>query len=196
MKYFKAIAAMSENRVIGMENRIPWHLPEDFKWFKKTTMGNIAVMGRKTFESLGKPLANRTTLILTRHPRRFVNAHPEVFDGYKLREWKGGRQIKRPYQFWFTKLNSTQKTEIRVFGSLEKLDPEDFGSDIFICGGAEIYEQALPRCSDLYLTVVKRTLEGDAFFPKFEDKFVLHQEIMDSAEFKILHYRNKGLEGD
>ena len=47
MKYFKAIAAMSENRVIGIENRIPWHLPEDFKWFKKTTMGNIAVMGQE-----------------------------------------------------------------------------------------------------------------------------------------------------
>jgi dihydrofolate reductase len=194
MKHFKAIAAMSENRVIGIENRIPWHLPEDFKWFKKKTMGNIAVMGRKTFESLGKPLANRTTLILTRHPRRFVNAHPEVFDGYKLREWKGGRLIKRPFQFWFTKLSGERKTEIRVFGSLEKLDPEDFESDIFICGGAQIYEQALPRCSDLYLTVVKRTVEGDAFFPKFEDRFRLHEEIMNNAEFKILHYRNRGLE--
>lgn len=195
MKYFKAIAAMSENRVIGIENRIPWHLPEDFKWFKKTTMGNVVVMGRKTFESLGKPLVNRTTLILTRHPRRFVNKHPEFFDGYKLREWKGGRQIKRPYQFWFTKLNGGgRKTEIRVFGSLERLDPEDFGSDIFIAGGAQIYEQALPRCSDLYLTVVKRTVEGDAFFPEFEDRFKLHAELEDNAEFKILHYRNRRLE--
>jgi dihydrofolate reductase len=52
-----------------------------------------------------------------------------------------------------------------------KLDPEDFPNDIFICGGAQIYEQALPRCSDLYLTLVKREVEGDAFFPPFEDKF-------------------------
>ena len=194
MKHFKAIAAMSENRVIGIENRIPWHLPDDFKWFKKKTMGNIVVMGRKTFESLGKPLANRTTLILTHHPRHFVNTHPEVFDGYKLREWKGGRLIKRPFQFWFTKLSGERKTELRVFGSLEKLDPEDFENDIFICGGAQIYEQALPRCSDLFLTVVKRKVEGDAFFPKFEDRFRLHEEIMDNGEFKILHYRNRGLE--
>ena len=194
MKHFQAIAAMSENRVIGRGSQIPWHLPEDFKWFKKMTMGNVTVMGRKTFESLGNPLANRTTLILTRHPRRFVNTHPEVFDGYKLREWKGGRLIKRPFQFWFTKLNAPGRTEIRVFGSLEKLDPADFGSQVFICGGAQIYEQALPRCSDLFLTLVKRVVEGDAWFPAFEDRFKLHEEIADYPDFKILHYRNRSLD--
>ena len=61
MKYYKAIAAMSLNRVIGTGNKIPWHLPEDFKWFKQTTMGNVVVMGRKTFESLGKPLPSPET---------------------------------------------------------------------------------------------------------------------------------------
>src|ERR1041384_4405667 len=66
MKHFKAIAAMSENRVIGNGNKIPWHLPEDFKWFKKMTTGNIVVMGRKTFESIGKPLPNRQTIVLSR----------------------------------------------------------------------------------------------------------------------------------
>src|SRR5215472_12379619 len=63
---FKAIAAMSLNRVIGRGNAIPWHLPEDFKWFKKMTTGNVVVMGRKTFQSIGKPLPNRTTIVLTR----------------------------------------------------------------------------------------------------------------------------------
>ena len=53
MKYFKAIAAMSLNRVIGADGKIPWYLPEDFKWFKKMTLGNVVVMGRKTFEGLG-----------------------------------------------------------------------------------------------------------------------------------------------
>ena len=57
---------MSLNRVIGAGNRLPWHLPEDFKWFKKTTTGHVIVMGRKTFESIGKPLPNRTTVVLTR----------------------------------------------------------------------------------------------------------------------------------
>ena len=66
MKAFKAIAAMSENRVIGADGRIPWHLPEDFRWFKQTTLGHILVMGRKTFESIGRPLPGRQTLILSR----------------------------------------------------------------------------------------------------------------------------------
>src|SRR5216117_408307 len=102
MNHFKAIAAMSENRVIGHGNKIPWHLPEDFKWFKKMTLGNIVVMGRKTFEGIGKVLPNRKNLILTRHPRRFINSHPEIFCYYK--EWRGGRSLKRPYQLTFSRI--------------------------------------------------------------------------------------------
>lgn len=66
MKVFTAIAAMSLNRVIGNGNKIPWHLPEDFKWFKQVTMGQVLVMGRKTFESIGRPLPGRETIVLTR----------------------------------------------------------------------------------------------------------------------------------
>src|SRR5881409_3901568 len=62
---FKAVAAMSLNRVIGSGGRIPWHLPEDFRWFKQLTTGHVVVMGRKTFESLGKPLPNRTNIVVT-----------------------------------------------------------------------------------------------------------------------------------
>ncbi|MGB9601172.1 MAG: dihydrofolate reductase [Verrucomicrobiia bacterium] len=66
MSNFSAIVAMSENRVIGRNGRIPWHLPEDLKWFKKTTIGNVVVMGRKTFESIGKPLPGRENVVLSR----------------------------------------------------------------------------------------------------------------------------------
>ena len=66
MKHFKAIAAMAENRVIGRGSRIPWHLPEDFKWFKQLTMGHVLVMGRKTFESIGRPLPGRETIVISR----------------------------------------------------------------------------------------------------------------------------------
>ncbi|MGC6425136.1 MAG: dihydrofolate reductase [Lentimonas sp.] len=69
MKTYKAIAAMAENRVIGNKGDIPWHLPEDFKWFKKTTMGDILVMGRKTYESIGRPLPGRQTFVLSRQTR-------------------------------------------------------------------------------------------------------------------------------
>ena len=66
MPIFHAIAAMSENRVIGDHGKIPWHLPEDFRWFKHKTMGGILIMGRKTFESIGKPLPGRKTAVLSR----------------------------------------------------------------------------------------------------------------------------------
>src|SRR6185437_4084117 len=66
MKHFQAIAAMSANRVIGQGNKIPWHLPEDFKWFKQMTTGQVVVMGRKTFESIGRPLPNRETMVVSR----------------------------------------------------------------------------------------------------------------------------------
>jgi len=153
MKHFKAIAAMSENRVIGLGNKIPWHLPEDFKWFKKMTTGNVIVMGRKTFESIGKPLPNRETIVLSRGPFQ----HPGV----------------------------------RTISDLGQIDLAAEGREVFICGGAQIYEQALPLCSELYLTLVKREVEGDTFFPAFEEQFEKVEEIIDTAEFKIIRYRNR-----
>ena len=146
---------MSLNRVIGSGNKIPWRLPEDFKWFKNMTTGQIVVMGRKTFESLGKPLPNRTTIILSHA------------------------------QFQFPGL--------RTVSDLSQIDPANESREIFICGGAQIYEQALPFCSDLYLTLVKRTVEGDAFFPAFEDQFEAVAMIRDCPEFSITHYRNRRL---
>lgn len=192
MKHFKAIAAMSLNRVIGVDGKIPWHLPEDFQWFKQMTLGNIVVMGRKTFESLGRPLPNRQNMILTRHPQRLIKSLPEIFG--QFHEWRGGKYLKRAYQFRFSKLGERTETEIFIFNSLDRLNPEEFPNDIFICGGAEIYEQALPQCSDLYLTLVKREIErGDAFFPPFEDKFMLVEKIRETPEFEILHYRRQSL---
>ena len=70
---YKAIAAMAKNRVIGNKGSIPWHIPEDFKWFKKNTIGQTLLMGRKTFESIGKPLPQRQTLILSRSNYRAKN---------------------------------------------------------------------------------------------------------------------------
>jgi len=154
MNPFKAIAAMSLNRVIGRGNAIPWHLPEDFRWFKKMTTGQVVVMGRKTFESIGKPLPNRTTVVLTRSAEPIPGVL--TFPGFE--------QINREA-------------------------PEIAGREIFICGGARVYAQGLPRCSDLYLTLVQRTVEGDTFFPPFEDQFRLAEVVLETPEFKVLHYR-------
>ena len=92
MKHFHAIAAMSLNRVIGDGNKIPWHLPEDFKWFKQTTLGHVLVMGRKTFESIGRPLPGRETIVLSRAGW----SHPGVQTVASLDEVKslaGERQV-------------------------------------------------------------------------------------------------------
>jgi dihydrofolate reductase len=157
VKRFKAIAAMSLNRVIGAGNKIPWHLPEDFKWFKRMTTGHVVIMGRKTFESIGRPLPNRTTIVLTRSPL--------VFSG------------------------------VQAVAGLDKIDPEAAelsGRELFICGGAQVYQAALPFCTDLFLTLVKRKVEGDTFFPPFEDKFELTEELLDNPDFKIVRYRQRG----
>jgi dihydrofolate reductase len=154
VKPFKAIAAMSLNRVIGAGNRIPWHLPEDFKWFKKMTTGQVIVMGRKTFESIGRPLPNRTTIVLTRSP--------EPIPGVRT---------------------------ISDLGQIDRADPSLAGREIYICGGAQLYQQALPLCSDLYLTLVQRVVEGDTLFPSFEDQFDLADEVLTRPDFMILHYR-------
>jgi len=153
LKPFKAIAAMSLNRVIGAGNQIPWHLPEDFKWFKATTTGNVIVMGRKTFESIGKALPNRETIVLSRSNFQFPG--------------------------------------VRTISDLNQLDLTGEKRQLFICGGAQVYAQALPLCSDLFLTLVKREVQGDAFFPPFEDRFELVGSIRDTPEFKILHYRRR-----
>jgi dihydrofolate reductase len=155
MSAFKAIAAMSKNRVIGRDKEIPWHIPEDFKWFKATTMGQVLVMGRRTFESVGKALPGRQTLVLTRGDF----SHPEV----------------------------------TVIQSLDEIAPHLKGRECFIAGGAQVYAEALPRCSDLFLTHVLREVEGDVLFPPFEDRFEEVAVLREEAEFRIVHYRNRDL---
>jgi dihydrofolate reductase len=192
VKHFQAIAAMSLNRVIGAGNTIPWHLPEDFRWFKSLTQGHVVIMGRKTFESIGKPLPQRINIVLTRHPGRLKRDYPDLFGGAWVA--RGKTRIPKPFQFELPKLGGAVATDLRLVKNFLKLDPESSPLDFYICGGAQIYEQALPLCSDLWLTLVKREVEGDAFFPPFEDRFRLAAEVRDTPEFKILHYRNRALE--
>ena len=170
MRPFEAIAAMSENRVIGCQGKIPWHLPEDFRFFRKMTTGNIIVMGRRTFQAMGRPLPDRHTIVLS---RRFKKKR-DIFDQPELGLFKCGT--------------------FEIASKLEKIDYSKDKREIFICGGGQVYAEALPFCSDLFLTCVKRTVEGDTFFPPFEEQFELAAEILDCPEFKILHYRNSQLE--
>lgn len=148
----KAIAAMARNRVIGAEGAIPWHLPEDFKWFKKMTLGGVVVMGRKTFESLGKPLPGRRHVVVS------SSSHFEGVDNIK---------------------------------DLESLNEADYSpAPVWVIGGALVYEQMLPRCSDLYLSIVDLEPSGDVFFPEFESQFTLESIVAQFEGFEVHHFRN------
>jgi dihydrofolate reductase len=154
IKNWIAIAAMSENRVIGDGNKIPWHIPEDFKWFKKTTMGHVLIMGRKTFESIGKALPERDTIVISR--------------------------------------NSFNHPDVKSISNFDEIDLyADQNKKVFICGGAEIYKQTIENCSELYLTIVRKKITGDAFFPSFEHHFNKGDLIKEEKDFSIFHYRNK-----
>ncbi|MBI5440700.1 MAG: dihydrofolate reductase [Deltaproteobacteria bacterium] len=153
MKYFKAIAAMAENRVIGRGHEIPWHLPEDFRWFRQVTTGQVIVLGRKTFEAMGRVLPGRTTVVVSRSGVRVPG--------------------------------------VRTVSDLCEIDPAREQRDVFICGGAQLYETALPFCSDLYLTLVKRRVEGDVLFPAFEDAFDEVAVLRETPTLRIVHYRNR-----
>ncbi len=155
LKHFNAIAAMSKNRVIGNGASIPWHLPDDFRWFREKTTGHVLVMGRKTFESIGRALPGRKTIVLSRSGF----SHPGI--------------------------------EVRP--SLGSIHPDDEPGTVFICGGGEVYREALPLCFDLFLTVVKRDVAGDVLFPEFEHVFERLETLRSSADFDIFHYRNRQL---
>jgi len=126
------IVAMSRNRVIGRDNRLPWHLPEDLKRFKQLTMGHHIVMGRKTWESIGRLLPGRTTVIVTRDQNLQV-------PGAKI-----ARSLAQALH-------------------LCEGDPE-----VFVIGGAQIFQTALPRVQRIYLTTIETDIEGDIRMPAID----------------------------
>ncbi|SDZ60168.1 dihydrofolate reductase [Evansella caseinilytica] len=128
------IAAMGENHVIGLEGRMPWHLPNDLKFFKRVTSGHAVVMGRKTFVSLGKPLPGRRNIVVTRD-RTFSPAGVEVIH------------------------------------SLEKIkDVRDTVEEVFVIGGATLYNEMLPFAEKIYLTIIHEKFAGDTLFPKLNEQ--------------------------
>ena len=142
MRKISIIVAMATNRVIGINNSLPWHISDDLKRFKQLTTGSTIIMGRKTYESIGNALPNRTNIVVSRQK----NLHyPDVI----------------------------------VCDSIEDaISQVDDRHDIFIIGGAQIYEQALPYANFMHVTHVDRDIKGDVFFPEYNEK---HWKII-SAE--------------
>ena len=153
------IAAMSRNRVIGREGAIPWHIPADLRRFRELTFGHTVIMGRKTFESIGRPLAGRRNVVVT---------------GQK---------------------NYSREDTLVVHSLAEAIASSTRESELFICGGSDIYRQALPLCSRIYLTVVDLDIEGDRYFPPVpaDDFRVVSREIISEnppAQFIIFEKIN------
>ena len=141
------LAALSTNNVIGRNNEVPWRLSTDLKFLKSKTMGHHVIMGRKTYESVGRPLPGRTNVIITRQE----NYAPEG---------------------------------VTVVHSLEeavRIAQQNGDDEAFVLGGAEIYAQAMHRADRMYLTRVHAEVEGDTWFPDFDDVSEWH--LVDAEHF-------------
>ena len=134
------IVAIASNRVIGHRGDIPWKIPGEQKMFKEITLGHTVIMGRKTYESIGRPLPGRTNIVITRQSDYRADGCIVVHD-----------------------LNS-------AFQSC----PAD-EDEAFICGGGQLYREAMPATDRIYLTVLPRAVEGDTYFPEISE-----------AEFKLI----------
>ncbi|MCY4321248.1 MAG: dihydrofolate reductase [Bdellovibrionaceae bacterium] len=131
------IVAVSSNNAIGLKGKLPWDIPEDLQYFFSKTKNKILIMGRKTFESLGKALAQRLNIVLTRR-LDWTAKNVVVFSDFKKA------------------LNYAKQDEL-----IKK-----YGTEIFIGGGADIYKQTLPLMDRLYITRIHKKYSGDAFYPE------------------------------
>jgi dihydrofolate reductase len=132
---YELIVAMSKNLVIGDNDKMPWHIQEDLKFFKDITMNSIIVMGRKTFESLPNgPLCNRHHIVISRNPSFYTNSEKVSYcspsDADRIiKQYRGG------------------------------------GQKVFIIGGAEIYHLFFHSCVKLHITYIDMIVDGDTYFP-------------------------------
>ncbi|HCA25402.1 MAG TPA: type 3 dihydrofolate reductase [Pseudomonas sp.] len=134
------IAAMARNRVIGRDNAMPWHLPEDLRYFKAKTLGKPIVMGRKTFDSLGRPLPGRTNIVVSRQADLTLD----------------GAQV-------FASIDD-------ALNAARQQAQADGVDEVMVIGGDNLYRQTLERADRIYLTRIDSEPEGDAWFPDFDEQ--------------------------
>ncbi|KAA1189712.1 dihydrofolate reductase [Pseudohalioglobus sediminis] len=138
MSVVAVIVAVADNGVIGRDNALPWHLPEDLRYFKRVTMGKPLLMGRKTYESIGRPLPGRTNIVITRDPA-----------------WQApGVQVVHSLD------------DAMALGA--EVAQRDDVDEMMVIGGAEIYAAVIPQARRLYLTRVHASVAGDAVLPEVD----------------------------
>jgi dihydrofolate reductase len=153
---------MDPNRVIGCNGKIPWHIPEDFQFFKKVTMGCPLVMGRSTFLSIGKPLPGRFTYILTEDPQ--LQAMPS---GTLC------RYVSKQMLF-------------DIFN--QDLGWQSQWSLIWVCGGAKVYKSLMPWIHQVVVTHLADEYEGDVYMPDFEHLFPKWQIVKEEKDYIVASY--------
>jgi dihydrofolate reductase len=145
------VVAASDNHMIGKDNQLLWHLPKDMKFFKDTTWAMPVIMGRKTFESLGKRvLPGRLNIILT-------------------------------------KQTGLQYDHTEVVGSLEEaiaFAAKEQYAEVFVIGGGQIYQEAMPMANTIYMTRVHTQIEGDTSFPAMDAEWELMYSYPNQADEK------------
>lgn len=132
------VAAVAENGVIGRGNAMPWRLPSDLKHFRRLTLGRPVLMGRKTFESIGKPLSGRTNIVITRDPQLCIGGVVVVHDLAAGLGAARGDALRRGVD------------------------------EIMVIGGGDIFRELMPQAHRLEITRVQASPEGDAFFPEID----------------------------
>ena len=205
------IAAIGPNRELGKNNKLLWHIPEDMKRFKQLTSGHTVIMGRKTFESIGKPLPNRYNIVITRDVERFKKKYQSYFrhsgkDTERAKQVEGDDSRIDSGQV-FRQAQDTEQgrsaimTQLIVVSSLDEaiqftksLTPNYFlltTNEVLIIGGGQIYEQAIKIADKLYLTIVEprdkvEKIEADTFFPDYScfNKTIL-KEILNTEKYKL-----------
>ena len=185
-KKVSLIVAMTPERIIGLDNSLPWHMPEDLKLFRRITMGNIIIMGRKTYESIGRPLPGRKSFVISSSAasvppggKKEAPASADSRDSFAEGGISSGA-YEGSGPFYFPSLEDA----LAASGSAE--------GEPFIIGGASVYRQAMQYADVLYLSMIRKSYEGNVYFPDFDRSGWEEQEKTDYGEFVLHVLRRKG----
>ena len=169
---------MTPERVIGRDGDLPWRLPEDLQFFKRTTSGHPIVMGRKTYDSIGHPLPKRQNIVLTRDTE-WAPVHVAVHHASEALPTRALPDDADAPEF-------PPLTAIHNPHQIQHIDLQD--PHVFIIGGAQVYRLFLPLLDDLLVSHVHASHPGDTKFPEFEALFPAFTVLEEHEAFEVRHY--------